>query len=172
MAVGVRALSVGRSGWGCGVHIVLVEPEIHMNAGNVGRTCAVTGSTLHLVKPLGFSLADRYLKRAGLDYWPLIDLHVHDSWDEIVDLAPVDSMHLFTARSECSYTDVHYQPQDWLIFGRESVGLPQTLLDAFADRTRRIPMRPVTGARSLNLSNAVVIALYEALRQQEFPGLR
>ncbi len=153
------------------MHIVLVEPEIHMNAGNVGRTCAVTGTTLHLVKPLGFSLADRYLKRAGLDYWPLIDLQVHDSWDEVAALAPVERMHLFTTRSACSYTAVHYQRDDWLIFGRESVGLPPSLLDAFLDRTRRIPMRPVTGARSLNLSNAVVIVLYEALRQQDFPGL-
>lgn len=154
------------------MHIVLVEPEIHMNAGNVGRTCAVTGSTLHLVKPLGFSLADRYLKRAGLDYWPLIDLHVHETWDEILALAPQGRMHLFTAKSACSYAEVRYAPGDWLIFGRESVGLPETLLNAFPDRTRRIPMRPVSGARSLNLSNSVVIALYEALRQQDFAGLR
>lgn len=153
------------------MHIVLVEPEIHMNAGNVGRTCAVTGSTLHLVKPLGFSLADRYLKRAGLDYWPLIDLHVHESLDEVLDLAAVDHLHLLTAHATRAYTDARYGSEDWLLFGRESIGLPGALLDRFAERTLRIPMRPVPGARSLNLSNAVVIVLYEALRQQGFAGL-
>ena len=142
-----------------------------MNAGNVGRTCAVTGSTMHLVKPLGFSLADRYLKRAGLDYWPLIDLHIHESMAEVLAVAPPERLHLFTARGTRSYTDIHYGKDDWLVFGRESVGLPEALLEEFPDRLVRIPMRPVTGARSLNLSNAVVIALYEALRQQGFPRL-
>ena len=96
---------------------------------------------------------------------------VADGWPRLAALAPVERMQLFTTRSACSHTAVHYQRDDWLIFGRESIGLPPSLLDAFLDRTRRIPMRPVTGARSLNLSNAVVIVLYEALRQQDFPGL-
>lgn len=153
------------------MHIVLVEPEIHMNAGNVARTSAVTGSTLHLVEPLGFSLEDRYLKRAGLDYWPLVDLHVHQGLAEVLEMAPPPLRRLFSARSERSYTQASYGPDDWLFFGRESVGLPEALMEEHPGALYRIPMRAVTGARSLNLSNSVAIVLYEALRQQGFTGL-
>ena len=153
------------------MHIVLVEPEIHGNTGSVARTTAVTGTTLHLVEPLGFSLEDRYLKRAGLDYWPLVDLHVHPNLEAVLSQAPLERRHLFTTRSDAPYTSVPYTWDDWLFFGRESVGLPEGFLEAHPERCWRIPMRPVPGARSLNLANAVSIVLYEALRQLNFPGL-
>lgn len=123
------------------------------------------------MEPLGFSLEDRYLKRAGLDYWPLVDLHVHKNLDEVLAIAPIEHRHLFTARTDAAYTDVAYTWDDWLFFGRESVGLPKAFLEAYPGRCRRIPMRPVPGARSLNLANAVSIVMYEALRQLGFPGL-
>jgi len=153
------------------LHVVLVEPEIHQNTGSIARTCAVTGQSLHLVEPLGFSLEDRYLKRAGLDYWPLVDLSVHPDLDSVLEMAPVARRHLFASEASRPYTEVAFTPDDWLFFGRESVGLPEGFIASHPERVWRIPMRPVKGARSLNLSNAVNIVLYEALRQEGFPGL-
>lgn len=150
-------------------HIVLVEPEIPYNTGNIARTCAVTGATLHLVKPLGFSLEDRYLRRAGLDYWSEVDVRVHESLADLQAQYPNGRFFYTTTRTRRWYTDVRYQPGDFLVFGKETAGLPQDLLDANPERCIRIPMRPTL--RSLNLSNAAAIVLYEALRQTGFSGL-
>ncbi|MDR3206823.1 MAG: tRNA (cytidine(34)-2'-O)-methyltransferase [Oscillospiraceae bacterium] len=150
-------------------HIVLVEPEIPQNTGNISRTCAATGCPLHLVKPLGFSLADKYLKRAGLDYWPLLDLTVYDSFDAFWPLCRERRFWLLSTKAPRAYTEAAFAPDDFLLFGRETAGLPETLLRAHPDRALRIPMRP--GLRSLNLSNSVAIVLFEALRQHGFPGL-
>lgn len=157
------------------MHIVLIEPEIPQNTGSIARLCAGTGTPLHLVGKLGFSLADRYLKRAGLDYWPHVDLHRHASVDEwlaslaetpIAGDAPrgTTPFWLFTAREGRPYTDVAFGPQDRLVFGRESDGLPADLLARFPERRVRIPVRDTI--RSLNLSNAASVALFEGLRQQ------
>lgn len=164
----------GRPGLGAScrgdiLHVVLVEPEIPQNTGNVARTCAVTGTTLHLVGPLGFSLEDRYLKRAGLDYWPLVDFHYHQTWDEVEAELAGQPFYLATTKAHRFYTEVTYTPNSVLVFGAETTGLPPGLLARYANSLIRIPMRP--GLRSLNLSNSVAIVLYEALRQQGFPGL-
>ena len=151
------------------MHIVLVEPEIPQNTGNIARTCAATGAVLHLIRPLGFSLDDRYLKRAGLDYWHLMELHVHDDLTSFFRSTQGAHYHFASTKAPRSYTEVMYGPDDMLIFGRETRGLPENLLSQCYDRCIRIPMRPE--ARSLNLSNSVAIVLYEALRQQGFPGL-
>ncbi|TDA69729.1 MAG: tRNA (cytidine(34)-2'-O)-methyltransferase [Clostridia bacterium] len=151
------------------LHVVLVEPEIPQNTGNVARTCAVTGTTLHMVGPLGFSLSDRYLKRAGLDYWPLVDLRYHQAWAEVeVELAG-RPFYLAATKARRSYAEVTYPPDSVLVFGAETKGLPPELLARYSGSLIRIPMRP--GLRSLNLSNSVAIVLYEALRQQGFSGL-
>lgn len=152
------------------MHIVLVEPEIPPNTGNIARTCAATGTVLHLVEPLGFQITDRHLKRAGVDYWHLVQLYTHAGW-EVLPAALKDPghLHLFTSHGGARYDQVRYAPDDVLVFGRESSGLPESLLDRYAERRRVIPMR--TGVRSLNLSNAVALALYEALRQQDFPDM-
>jgi len=151
------------------VHVVLVEPEIPQNTGNIVRTCAATGCILHLVHPLGFSLEDRYLKRAGLDYWHLVEIHHHNSLDDL--LSRFSSEHFFFATTKAGrlYTSVRYPPSCFLVFGKETQGLPVCLLARYPDRCIRIPM--VSAARSLNLSNAVAVVIYEALRQQGFPGL-
>ena len=152
------------------LNIVLVEPEIPQNTGNISRTCAVTGAILHLVKPLGFSVEDRYLKRAGLDYWHLLDIRYHESLDDFFKAYPMGDFFFCTTKARHSYTEVSYTENSFLFFGKETAGLPESLLAAHYDRSLRIPMR--AGARSLNLSNSVAIVLYEALRQLDFPGLK
>ncbi len=150
------------------LHVVLVEPEIPPNTGNIARTCAATRTTLHLVEPLGFSIEDRYLRRAGVDYWHLVEVRVHPAWEACVGaLAGVGAFHFFTSQGGVRYCDVPYRPNDVLVFGRESTGLSRELLAAHAAECRTIPMAP--GVRSLNLSNAVAIVVYEALRQMAFP---
>lgn len=151
------------------MRVVLVEPEIPPNTGNIARTCVATGTPLYLVEPLGFSLEDRYLRRAGVDYWPWVELTVVPAWEALpAALRREERLWLFTARGGVPYHRVAYGPDDVLVFGRESTGLPEWLLARHPGRWVRIPMRgPV---RSLNLSNAVAVALYEALRQQGFPG--
>lgn len=155
------------------IHIVLVEPEIPPNTGNIARSCAATGSVLHLVKPLGFSIEDRALKRAGLDYWPFVKLEVHDSLDEFLDTykGRKDRMFLATTKGTKYYTDVQFQDEDMILFGRETAGLPRDFIRENADRSIRIPLSEDTRLRSLNLSNSVSIILFEALRQMGFPGL-
>lgn len=144
--------------------IVLVAPEIPQNTGTIGRMCVSVDCPLHLVKPLGFSLEDKFVKRAGMDYWPWVDLHVHENWDAFLDANPGAGLHFFSTHAETLYWDVDYRPGDCLVFGRESAGLPPEFYERYRDRLRLIPM---TGRfyRSLNLANSVSIALYEALRQ-------
>jgi len=143
------------------IRIVLVAPEIPPNTGNVARTCAATGLPLHLVEPLGFRLNDRYLKRAGLDYWSAVELHRYPNWQSLVEQHEGDRFWCFSTRGQTNYTDIDYQPGDWLLFGSETSGLPPELMQAFP--TVRIPIDgPV---RSLNLSNSVAVAVFEALRQ-------
>ena len=151
------------------MHIVLVNPEIPQNTGNIARTCAATGAKLHLIEPLGFELSDRYLKRAGLDYWHMMTCEVHPSWEAFLAACPGANLYYATTKAPRDYCAVTYGPEDYLVFGRETKGLDENLLRANRDRCVRIPMR--AEARSLNLANSVAVVLYEALRQQGFPGL-
>ena len=151
------------------MHIVLVNPEIPQNTGNIARTCAATGAKLHLIEPLGFELSDRYLKRAGLDYWHMMTYEVHAGWEDFLLANPCASLHFATTKAPRDYCAVTYGPDDYLVFGRETKGLDEALLAENYDRCVRIPMR--LDARSLNLANSVAVLLYEALRQQGFPGL-
>ena len=148
---------------GARFHVILVEPEISGNTGAVGRSCVAAGAMLWMVRPLGFLLDDRRIRRAGLDYWPHLDWRVVDHLDEVVEALGRDRLWSFSTKASRPYTGVSYRPGDGLIFGPESRGLPQSWLDAQADRAVRIPIRPE--ARSLNLANAVSIGLFEALRQ-------
>lgn len=151
------------------MNIVLVEPEIPNNTGNISRTCAVTGSSLHLVRPLGFSTDDKHLKRAGLDYWQYLDLHYYDSFDEVLQAHPNGRFFFATTKAKRFYTEIAFQPDDFLVFGKETAGLPKSILDAYPEQIIRIPMGK--DIRSLNLANSVAIILYEALRQQGWPNL-
>ncbi len=153
------------------IHIVLVEPEIPPNTGNIARSCAATGAKLHLVKPLGFSIDDKTLKRAGLDYWPFVDLEVHESLEEFLKKYKDMPMYLATTKGIRRYSDVSYEENAMLLFGKETAGLPRTLIEEYKDRTIRIPMSRDTRLRSLNLSNSASIVLFEALRQRNFPDL-
>lgn len=154
-----------------GFNIVLVEPEIPQNTGNIVRTCAATGSTLHLVKPLGFSVEDKYLKRAGLDYWHLVNIRYYDSFRELKELYSWATFYYATTKGSKLYTKVRYNDGDFLVFGKETAGLPKKLIEANKDYCIRIPMVQEVAARSLNLSNAVAIIVYEALRQGNFTRL-
>ena len=152
------------------MNVVLVEPEIPPNTGNVARLCAVTGSPLHLIGPLGFRLDDRHLKRAGMDYWEQVQWQVWKDWADFSKAIPPQARcWLVEQGGSRRYDEVEYEPDDYLIFGRETVGLPEGLLKANADSWVRIPMFNEQ-VRSLNLANCVSIILYEALRQQEFTG--
>lgn len=151
------------------INIVLVEPEIPMNTGNIARTCAATGSSLHLIRPLGFDISEKSVKRAGLDYWPLVDLHVYEGLDAFFERHPKPDLWLTTTRAIRRYSDADYHSNCWLFFGKETAGLPDRLLSAYPDRCVRLPMREE--ARSLNLANAVAVVTYEALRQLDFPDL-
>jgi len=148
------------------VHVVLVEPEIPYNTGNIVRTCAATGTELHLVGPLGFSMSNKYLIRAGLDYWELAKVHRHRSLEELWEQYPNSVFYYTSKKASKFYTEVKYNPNDFLVFGKETEGLPESLLREKKDYAIRIPM--VKEARCLNLSNAVAIVLYEALRQNNF----
>lgn len=151
------------------INIVLVEPEIPQNAGNIVRTCAGTGCNLYMVRPLGFELDDKHYKRAGLDYFPLSNIKVVDSLEEIMQANKDATFYFASTKSKKTYADVSYQNGDFVVFGKESYGLKETILKAHYDNCIRVPM--VAGARSLNLSNTVAIITYEALRQQGFEGL-
>ncbi len=150
-------------------HIVLVEPEIPQNAGNIARTCAATGTHLHMIRPLGFEVSDKYLKRAGLDYWNLVEISYYDSFDELKAKYPESRFFYFTTKARRRHSDVCFQDGDFLVFGKETKGLPEELLLENEETCLRIPM--FSQARSLNLSNSVAIALYEALRQTDYQGL-
>lgn len=152
------------------INIVLVEPEIPQNTGNIARTCAATGARLHLVEPLGFSLEDKYLKRAGLDYWSLLDLRRYENLAHFLAENPSADKYFVTTKAKKSYAEVVYSEDCYLVFGKETAGLPKELIEEHEDRCIRIPM--LASARSLNLSNSVAIVVYEALRQNGFPGLK
>lgn len=151
------------------VNIVLVEPEIPQNCGNIARTCAATRSRLHLIEPLGFDISEKAVKRAGLDYWPMVDLTVYSGLEEFFLKNPDPDLWLATTKAPRDYTQAQFRDNCWLFFGKETAGLPREFREAHYDRCIRIPMRP--DARSLNLSNSVAILTYEALKQQGFPGL-
>ena len=149
-------------------NIVLVEPEIPQNTGNIVRTCAATGCKLHLIRPLGFELSDKYLKRAGLDYWQYADVTVWDGFDGFVAANPQGKYYFFTTKGRKRHCDAEFKKGDFLVFGKETAGLPEELLIKHPGDCLRIPM--IGELRSLNLSNSVAIAVYEALRQQNFDG--
>ena len=152
------------------IHIVLVEPEIPMNTGNIARTCACTGAHLHLVKPLGFDISDKAVKRAGLDYWHLVDISVYESIEELFARHPeMDNFWLATTKAPRAYCEADFTGDCWLFFGKETAGLPQWFREKHAHRCIRLPMK--SEARSLNLANSAAVMCYEALRQQGFPGL-
>lgn len=151
------------------INIVLVEPEIPMNTGNIARTCAATRSRLHLIKPLGFDISDKAVKRAGLDYWHMVDLCVYENLEEFFHRNPQPDLWLATTKAPRDYTQAEFSSDCWLVFGKETAGLPASLRQRYYDRCIRIPMRE--DARSLNLANSVAILTYEALRQQGFPDL-
>lgn len=153
------------------IHVVLVEPEIPPNTGNIARSCAATGAKLHLVKPLGFSIDDKALKRAGLDYWPYVKLEVHESLEDFLGKYKNMPMYLATTKGIRSYADVNYEENAMILFGRETAGLPKVFIEQYKEKTIRIPMSRDTRLRSLNLSNSANIVLFEALRQLNFPGL-
>ena len=151
------------------INIVMVEPEIPQNTGNVARTCAVTGARLHLVGPMGFRIDDRKLKRAGLDYWHMLDITYYKSLDEFFEKNRDAQFYYFTTKAEQSHSDIEYPNGCYLVFGKETKGLPEELLKANHDRCVRLPMRGII--RSLNLSNAVAVGTYEVLRQWGYPQL-
>lgn len=153
------------------IHIVLFEPEIPQNTGNVARTCAITGSKLHLIEPLGFSLSDKYLKRAGLDYWELLQKEVHESFDDFLKKYGNESLFFLTTKTHNNYAKINYPKECFLVFGKETGGLPQIIHEKYPDQRFKIPMIDNPNARSLNLSNSVNIVLYEALRQNDFPDM-
>ena len=152
------------------LNIVLVEPEIPQNCGNVARTCAATGSRLHLVRPLGFDISDKAVKRAGLDYWHLVDVRVYENLDDFFEKTGAADLWLLSTKAPRSYTEAEFHPDCWLMFGKETKGLPESFLAEHFDRCLRIPIR--SEARSLNLSNSVAVVVFEALRQQSFSHLQ
>lgn len=151
------------------LNIVLVEPEIPMNTGNIARTCAATGSALHLIHPLGFDISEKAVRRAGLDYWPLVDVREYGGIEEFFSQKAPEELWLLTTKAGRSYAEAEYTDGCWLMFGKETAGLPARLRERFPERCVRIPM--IEGARSLNLANSVAVVAYEALRQMNFPGL-
>lgn len=151
------------------LNVVLVQPEIPQNTGNIARTCAATGCVLHLIRPLGFEIDDKKLKRAGLDYWHLLDIRYYDNIDDFFEKNQNGSYFYLTTKAQKSYTDVDFDKNAYLIFGKETKGLPERMLTKNPERCIRIPMR--LGARSLNLSNSVAIVVFEALRQNNFDTL-
>lgn len=152
------------------IDIILVEPEIPANTGNISRTCAVTGARLHLIEPLGFDISDKMVKRAGLDYWPFLDLTVYKNINEYFEKNGDDNIWLATTKAPMSYDKADFTGDVKLMFGKETKGLPEYLREQYRERCIRIPMKD--DMRSLNLSNSVAILCYEALRQQGFPGLK
>ena len=151
------------------INIVMVEPEIPQNTGNIARTCAATGSVLHLVKPLGFSIDDKQLKRAGLDYWHLLDIRYYENLAHFFAENPDGPYYYMTTKAPRAYAEASFADGSYLMFGKETRGLPEELLVEHPERCLRIPMRE--GARSLNLSNSVAVTVFEALRQNDFRGL-
>ena len=153
------------------LNIVLFQPEIPQNTGNIGRTCVLTDCKLHLIKPLGFSLDEKQLKRAGLDYWPFLDVEIHESYEALREKYKEGTFYYSTTKSSKFHSDVKFRKGDFIIFGRESSGLPDSIRDSDPERCIRVPM-VTSSTRSLNLSNTVAIMTYEALRQIGFPEMK
>lgn len=151
------------------LNIVLHEPEIPANTGNIGRSCVATGTNLHLIKPLGFSIDEKAVRRAGLDYWQYLNLFVYESYEEFLEKNPGAKIYYATTKSPTCYTDAHFESDCFIMFGKESAGIPEEILKANKETCVRIPM--IGEMRSLNLSNSVAIMLYEALRQNDFEGM-
>ena len=151
------------------INIVLFEPEIPANTGNIGRTCVATDTRLHLIEPLGFSLDEKNLKRAGMDYWKELDVSTYKNWDEFLQKNPDAKIYMATTKAPNVYSEVKYEPDCYIMFGKESAGIPEEILVKHKEDSVRIPMNGEI--RSLNLSNSVAIILYEALRQNQFAGM-
>lgn len=151
------------------MNIVLLEPEIPQNTGNIGRTCVATGTRLHLIEPMGFRLNEKQIRRAGMDYWKDLDLTVYDSYQDFIDINPGITIYMATTKAQRAYNVVRYESDAFIMFGKESAGIPEELLLANKENTIRIPM--IGDIRSLNLGNSVAIILYEALRQNDFDGM-
>ena len=152
------------------LNIVLHEPEIPANTGNIGRTCVATGTRLHLIEPLGFSLSEKALKRAGMDYWKDLDVTTYVDWEDFLERNPGAKIYYATTKGRHVYSDAHFEPDCYIMFGKESAGIPEDILVQHPDTAIRIPM--IGDIRSLNLSNSVAIVLYEALRQHDFADMR
>lgn len=152
------------------MNIILHQPEIPQNTGNIGRTCVATGSSLHLIEPLGFRLDEKSIKRAGMDYWQHLDVHRYVNFEEFKEKYPDAKIWMATTKAKHTYTEVEFGPNDFIMFGKESAGIPEEILVDYEDTCIRIPMLPTI--RSLNLSNSVAIVLYEALRQQGFESMQ
>ena len=152
------------------MNIVLLEPEIPANTGNIGRTCVATGTKLHLIKPLGFDISDKAVRRAGMDYWKDLDLSVYETFEEFLTKNPGAKIYMATTKGQHVYTEVKYEPDCYIMFGKESAGIPEEILVKHPDNCIRIPM--LSEIRSLNLSNSVAVVLYEALRQNHFESMK
>lgn len=154
------------------LNVVLLEPEMPANTGNIGRTCVATGTRLHLIEPLGFQINDKMLKRAGLDYWPNLDVTVYDDYQDFLEKNPAarEKMYMASTKARHMYTEPDYEEDCYLMFGKESAGIPEEILITNPENTIRIPMLP--DIRSLNLANSVAVVVYEALRHQDFRGLQ
>ena len=152
------------------MNIILHEPEIPANTGNIGRTCVATGTALHLIRPLGFDISDKAVRRAGMDYWKDLELYVYEDFNDFVSKNPNARIYMATTKAKKAYTEVIYEENDFIMFGKESAGIPEEILIKYEDTSVRIPM--IGEIRSLNLSNSVAIMLYEALRQQDFEGMK
>ena len=152
------------------LNIVLYEPEIPANTGNIGRTCVATNTRLHLIEPLGFSLEEKQLKRAGMDYWKDLDVNTYTNWEDFCQKNPDAKLYYATTKARHVYSEVSYEPDCYIMFGKESAGIPEEILKDHPDTCVRIPM--VGETRSLNLSNSVAIVLYEALRQNDFTNMK
>ncbi len=152
------------------MNVVLFEPEIPANTGNIGRTCVATGTRLHLIEPMGFKLNEKRIKRAGLDYWKELDITVYDNYEDFLSRNPNGKIYMATTKAVHVYTQVNYEPDCFIMFGKESAGIPEEILLRNKERAVRIPM--IGETRSLNLANSVAIVLYEALRQNDFHGMK
>lgn len=152
------------------MNIILHEPEIPANTGNIGRTCVATGTALHLIRPLGFDISDKAVRRAGMDYWNDLELYVYEDFNDFVSKNPNARIYMATTKAKKAYTEAIYEENDFIMFGKESAGIPEEILIKYEDTSVRIPM--IGEIRSLNLSNSVAIMLYEALRQQDFEGMK
>ena len=152
------------------LNIVLYEPEIPQNTGNIGRTCVATGTRLHLIEPMGFVINDKNLKRAGMDYWKDLDVTIYDDWNDFMEKNPDAKLYMATTKGKHVYSDAKFEPDSYIVFGKESAGIPEELLIQYPEQCVRIPMMGET--RSLNLANSVAIVLYEALRQNGFSQMK